>query len=120
VSLKAGTVVDRYTVEEVLGQGGIAVVYKVRHNTLQSSHALKVLTLTSNAIRQRLIQEGRVQASLRHPNILSVTDIVEVDGAPGLIMEYVEGPTLENLLRDEGRLPFERAERIALGIIAGV
>ena len=120
MSLKAGTVVDRYTVEEVLGQGGIAVVYKVRHNTLQSSHALKVLTLTSNAIRQRLIQEGRVQASLRHPNILSVTDIVEVDGAPGLIMEYVEGPTLENLLRDEGRLPFERAERIALGIIAGV
>jgi serine/threonine protein kinase len=119
VTLLPGTIVDRYTVEAVLGAGGIAVVYRVRHNTLDSLHALKVLTITSAAIRQRLIQEGRVQASLRHPNILAVTDIVEVDGAPGLIMEYVEGPTLELLLQRE-RLTFDRAEKLGLGIIAGV
>ncbi len=119
MTLLPGTIVDRYTVEAVLGAGGIAVVYRVRHNTLDSLHALKVLTITSAAIRQRLIQEGRVQASLRHPNILAVTDIVEVDGAPGLIMEYVEGPTLELLLQRE-RLTFDRAEKLGLGIIAGV
>ncbi|MCO4745371.1 MAG: protein kinase [Proteobacteria bacterium] len=119
MDLNPGTVVERYTVEGLLGQGGMAVVYKVRHNQLGTQHALKVLTMTSSSVRERLLQEGRVQASLRHPNIVSVTDVVTVQGAPGLVMEYISGPSLEDLLR-ETPLSVEQAEAVFRGIVAGV
>ncbi|MCO4746554.1 MAG: protein kinase [Proteobacteria bacterium] len=96
--LEPGEVIDRYTVEEILGQGGMAVVYRVRHNQLDSFHAIKILTITNPSIKDRLIQEGKVQASLRHPNIVAVTDVLEIRGAPGLVMEFIEGPGLDEWL----------------------
>ncbi|MFZ5477030.1 MAG: serine/threonine-protein kinase [Myxococcota bacterium] len=95
-----GDQVDRFVVESVLGQGGMATVYRVRHAGLGSAHALKVLNVSLPSVKTRLVQEGRLQASLGHPNIVSVTDLLEVEGAPGLIMEYVAGPTLEGWLRE--------------------
>lgn len=92
--LKAGDIVDRYTVEGEIASGGMAEVYRVRHNQLGSVHALKVLVLRTKDIKRRLLQEGRVQAGLNHPNAIMVTDVVEVEGHPGLVMEYVDGPTL--------------------------
>ena len=99
MSLKPGQVVDRYTVERLLGQGGMAEVYLVRHNTLNSPHALKVLSHAGPAVHGRLIQEGRVQANLRHPNIVAVTDVLEVAGAPALVMEFIDGSSLEEWLQ---------------------
>ncbi|MFH1469273.1 MAG: protein kinase [Pseudomonadota bacterium] len=119
MKLIPGTTIGRYTVEELIGEGGMATVYRVRHNELHASYALKVLSLGSDAIRRRLVQEGRVQARLRHPNILPVTDILDVDGSPGLIMEYVEGPSLEVLLATR-RLPLDEADRLARGILSAV
>ncbi len=116
--MEPGTSVDRYTVEAQLGEGGIAVVYRVRHARLQTSHAMKVLKLPHAAIQDRLLQEGRIQASLQHPNIVSVTDVVDVDGSPGLVMEYVDGSNLEQLLLDR-RLSFEQADHLARGILNG-
>ncbi len=69
MDLAPGTTVDRYTVEARLGEGGMAVVYRVRHNSLGSVHALKVLSGSMSSVRERLLQEGRLQASLRHPNV---------------------------------------------------
>lgn len=118
-ALTPDSVLERYSVEAVLGEGGMAVVYRVRHRQLGSVHALKVLSLAAPSLRDRLVQEGRVQASLRHPNIVSVTDIIDVAGAPGLIMELVEGPNLEALL--EGYRPtVEEAEALGAGILRGV
>ncbi|MEN0061090.1 MAG: serine/threonine-protein kinase [Myxococcota bacterium] len=118
--LPAGTVVDRYTVEGVVGYGGMAVVWKVRHNDLGSLHALKVLQTRSRVVRERLVQEGRLQASMRHPNLVAVTDLVVLDGGdPGLIMELVQGPSLRVFL-DQGPLTLEQADVIAAGILAGV
>ncbi len=99
MDLGPGQVIDRYTVLGQLGQGGMAVVYRVRHNTLGTEHALKVLTLGVPSIQERLIQEGRLQARLQHPNIVSVTDVLDVQGSPGLLMELVRGPSLEDWLR---------------------
>lgn len=96
--LSAGAVVDRYTVEGVIGRGGMAMVYRVRHHTLGSAHALKVLAVPAESVRERFLLEGRVQAALRHPNICAVTDVVEVAGAPGLILELVDGPGLDELV----------------------
>ena len=104
---------------ELLGQGGMAEVYKVRHAQLESLHALKLLTIRAASVRDRLLQEGRVQASLRHPNAVAVTDVLEVDGSPALVMEFVDGPSLEAWLAEE-RPPLEEAERIFRGIVAAV
>jgi len=101
--LQPGTQLDgRYEVVQLLGQGGMAAVYEVRHLGLHSTHALKVLNadLARNEdIRGRFLEEGRIQARLRHPNIVQVTEIVTTPVA-GLVMDYIEGPTLGELCRE--------------------
>ncbi len=119
MELERGRVVDRYTVKQELGRGGMAVVYLVEHNTLETKHALKVLTVGSHKIRDRLIQEGKVQAQLRHINVVAVTDVLDVDGSPGLLMEYVEGPALDAWLLGK-RLETAEAEALFMGILDGV
>lgn len=106
--LQPGTPLDgRYEVVRLLGQGGMATVYEVRHLGLQSRHALKVLNsdLASNEeIRARFLDEGRIQARLRHPNIVQVTEIVTTPVA-GLVMDYIEGTTLSELCQGQGLEP---------------
>jgi serine/threonine-protein kinase len=119
LQLSTGNVVDRYEIEGVIGEGGMAVVYAVRHAQLGTRHALKVLTLPSAQIRQRLLQEGQVQARLRHPNIVAVTDVIDLDGAPGLIMERIEGPCLEDWLRAE-EPSLAQLDSLARQILEGV
>ncbi len=117
--LAPGDQVERYVVEALLGRGAMAAVYRVRHKTLRTLHALKVLTLSSERVRDRLIQEGQVQAQLRHANVLSVTDVLDVNGAPGLLMEFVDGPSLEGWL-EENAPNLAEAERIFAGIMSGM
>ena len=119
MSLEIGEIIDQYRVEEVIGYGGMAVVYRVQHLQLESDHALKVLTITSSAVKRRLLQEGRAQAQLRHPNVVSVTYVVDVKGCPGLIMELVDGPALDAFLRKH-ILSIDQVDRLAAGILAGV
>ena len=95
-----GDIVERYQVESMLGEGGMAVVYAVRHTTLGTKHALKLLTLSNPKIRERLIREGKVQAGLQHPNVVTVTDVLDVDGAPALLMEKIDGPDLQTWLHE--------------------
>ncbi len=117
--LSPGDEVDRYEVERLLGEGGTAVVYLVRHRTLGTLHALKVPTASSQGMLRRLVEEGRAQARLVHPNLVRVTDVIEVGGLPGLLMEYVEGSNLLELL-SRGPLPPPEAERLFRAILAGV
>lgn len=119
MELAPGAEIDRYAVEALLGEGGMAVVYRVRHRTLGSLHALKVLTVTNPKLRDRLVREGRVQATLQHPNVVGVTDIIDVRGSPGLIMQFVDGPSLEAWL-EQGLPELSEAERIFLGILDAV
>jgi serine/threonine-protein kinase len=117
--LTPGQRVDRYDIEGLIGEGGMAEVYRVRHRTLGSIHALKLLKLHAPSLRERLLQEGRTQATLRHPNVVSVTDVVDVDGAPALILDFIDGPSLETWL-DTHRPSLAEAERLFAGIVAGV
>ena len=119
MELSEGSSIDCYTVRTVLGEGGMAVVYRVVHDQLGSEHALKVLKLPTHAIQERLLLEGRVQATLRHPNVVAVTGIVDVEGAPGLVMELVDGPSLASFIQ-EGDLSLEQIDALAEGILAGV
>ena len=111
--------VDRYVVEALLGEGGMAAVYRVRHHTLNTVHALKVLTLRARDVRRRTIQEGRVQASLDHPNIVRVHDVIDVKGSVGLLMDFVDGPSLEEWL-EEYTPTFDEAMALFRGVCAGV
>jgi len=117
--LSAGRDLGRYTVEALLGRGGMAAVYQVRHNDLGTRHALKVMLLPSPAMCERLLREGRAQGRLRHSNIVAVTDTVTVDGSPGLVVELIEGPALDEVLLLE-LLPLDIVDAIVADVSAGV
>jgi serine/threonine protein kinase len=117
--LPPGTLIGRWVVDGVLGRGGMGVVYRVHHLDLETSAAIKVLSAADHETHRRLRREGRIQANLRHPNIVHVLDIIEIDGSEGLVMDLVEGPTLTMLLR-HGRPSEEQADHLARGLFAAV
>jgi hypothetical protein len=117
--LVPGEEVERYEVLRTLGAGGMAQVVLVRHTALGTLHALKVLTLAGPGLADRLLAEGRVQAQLRHPNVVAVSDVITVKGMPALVLEYVDGPDLERWIAEAPPDPVE-AERLFRGIVAGV
>jgi serine/threonine-protein kinase len=120
MDLVAGTVVgERYRIDGPLGEGGMAVVYAVTHEQLGTRHALKVLTLNSRSVRDRMLQEGRFQAKLSHPNIVAVTDVVALNDSPCLVMELIDGPGLDELIAMQV-LTLDQADTIGRGILSAV
>jgi len=103
--LEPGTKLEgRYEVVRLLGEGGMAAVYEVRHLGLLSTHGLKVLNAElarDDELRARFLDEGRIQARLKHPNIVQVTEIVTHEVA-GLVMEFVNGPDLGKFIESQG------------------
>jgi serine/threonine protein kinase/Tol biopolymer transport system component len=119
MGLPTGTRIRQYVVEGVLGEGGMAVVYVVRHEVLGTLAALKLLRRPSPAVARRLLLEGRAQSGLRHPNVVAVTDTVDLDGDLGLVMELIEGPTLEAVLATVP-LSTDESDALGRGILDGV
>src|SRR5215203_1930538 len=113
-----GTFVDRYQVERVIGNDAIAVVYLVRHTLLGSRHALKLLTRNSQAA-DKALQGARDQATLHHPHVVAITDILHVASRVGLVLELVEGGSLDAHLAKE-RPALHEALHIFRGIVRGV
>src|SRR6476661_1087322 len=105
-----------YTVERLLGQGGMGAVYLGRDVTLDRPVAIKVIkpdVAANDVIRDRFLQEARSVAKLRHPNIVSVYSAGESNGLLYFAMELVEGESLRELMEKAGgRLPHNQAERI--------
>jgi serine/threonine protein kinase len=91
---------DKYKVERKIGQGGFASVYLGFDTKLQRDVAVKVLsTVTDNDdFKERFFRESQALANLNHPNILTVYDCGEHDGREYLVMELVNGPSLEHLI----------------------
>ncbi len=120
----SGCRIDRFVVENELGKGGMATVFKVRHATLGTCHALKVLTpelAVVASVRERFFSEGRIQARLDHPNIVRVTDTVETRDTAALVMDFVPGTSLKRLLRDRAKpLDAELVRHIFLQVLEGV
>lgn len=117
--LRPGTRIDRYEILSAIGTGGMATVYAARHVELGSLHGLKVMSLTSPALVNRVLQEGRIQARLRHPNVVPVTDVLRIQGVPALVMDLVVGPSLETLIAAR-RLSLDQVDHLGRGILAGV
>lgn len=115
----------KYNLECRLGQGGMGVVYKARHAYLKTQLAIKVILpdLVGNdpQLVTRFRQEALAAAAIRHQNVVAVTDYGVVAGQlPFLVMEYVEGESLHDLLAREKRLTPERALELMSAICAGV
>ena len=122
MALNPGDIVGGYEVIGPLGTGGMASVYHARHTVLGSDHALKVLRqdLVAHAsIRNRFLDEGRVQAQLRHPGIVRVTGIVSEPGVAGLVMDLLAGRSLEDELQ-HGPIPIEVATGWMLQVLDAV
>ncbi|TNE90901.1 MAG: hypothetical protein EP330_07000, partial [Deltaproteobacteria bacterium] len=117
--LQPGSTVERYVVQSLLGQGGMASVYLVRHSKLETLHALKVLSTGSHHVRERLLVEGRVQARLKHPHVVAVTDVLDVAGQPSLLMDFIAGPALDRWML-EHRPSLDEALAVFRGLLAGV
>jgi Tol biopolymer transport system component/predicted Ser/Thr protein kinase len=99
--------IDRYQVIAELGRGGMGVVYKARDTLLSRLVALKVLPpekLGDPERRERFIREAKAASALNHPGIVAVHDVLHAGGQDVIVMELVEGETLEELLA-RGRLP---------------
>lgn len=125
-SLHGEPILDaRYQLEKRLGQGGMGVVFQARHIFLKTSHAIKIILpdLVGNdpMLVTRFRQEALAAAAIRHPNIIAVTDFGVVRGTmPFLVMEFVNGRSLQDILAEENVMPPARALEFISALAAGV
>jgi serine/threonine-protein kinase len=113
----------RYELHRRLGRGGMAEVYLARDQQLNRPVAVKVLfpaLATDAGFVERFRREAQAAANLQHPNIVSVFDWGEANGTYFIVMEYVEGHTLADTIRDEGRLHPDRAAEVTADIAAAL
>jgi serine/threonine-protein kinase len=116
---------ERYLLERKLGQGGMGLVFKAQHKFIRTLHAIKVILpdLVGNdpSLVARFRAEAMAAAAIRHPNTVSVTDYGILGGTtPYLVMEFVEGISLHDLLTREKRIAPAEAVEIMLAVCAGV
>ncbi|PWT96883.1 MAG: hypothetical protein C5B53_08785 [Candidatus Melainabacteria bacterium] len=116
-----GTTLDgRFVIEEVLGTGGISIVYKAKQLRVDRPVAIKTLQLrvdTKPVYRERFQREISSLCKLSHPNIVTVFDcIIGEDDQPYIVMDYLSGRSLEALIKDNGPLDIERFARISIQI----
>ncbi len=112
-----------YTVEKILGMGSAGYVLKVRHRVfgLRALKLVHVGLLRSRIIRTRFDTEARIMHSLNHPNVVKVHDLGELpDGSPYIVMDLLEGGTLEDHLNAYGVMPPKQAVRVAIAILRGL
>ncbi|MGH9733943.1 MAG: bifunctional serine/threonine-protein kinase/formylglycine-generating enzyme family protein [Candidatus Acidiferrales bacterium] len=121
-TLSGGTRVGPYEVLAPLGAGGMGVVYRARDLRLEREVAIKFLPihfLVDQAARSRFRQEALALAKVNHPNIASVYDIGEANGADYLVMEYIPGESLAQKLKS-GALPVAEAMSVASQVAAAL
>jgi len=120
--LSAGTRLGPYQIVAPLGAGGMGEVYRAQDTRLDRTVALKVLPLhlaEREDLRQRFQVEARAIARLQHPNICAVFDVGADSGVDYLILEYLEGETLEKRL-ERGPLPVSEALQLGIQIASGL
>lgn len=116
--------IQQYHLLEKLAVGGMGVIYKALDTRLQRPVALKFLSYQlhkDEAARERFLQEARAVAALQHPNICTIHEIEETkEGRFFIAMELIEGPTLSELVNENGPLPPERALDLSIQLAEGL
>jgi len=116
-SLVGATLANRYTIVRRIGEGGMGAVYEARHAVIGKRVAVKVLLekfLSKSDFVARLLQEARLASAIGHENIVDVIDFGTTDdGRSFVVMEFLDGESLAQLLMREAPLPVERSLRLA-------
>ncbi|GAA0924464.1 serine/threonine-protein kinase [Nonomuraea longicatena] len=112
----------RYLLGEEAGRGGMGVVWRAFDQLLHREVALKELTLAGEAevVRRRVLREARLAAGLTHPNIVTVHDLLEEGGKLWIVMEYLDGLSLHQLLSQVGTLPAQSVAAIGQHLLAAL
>jgi serine/threonine protein kinase len=108
----SGFQLGQYRILDQLGQGGMGRVFKAVHQTMNRIVALKVVTsqlVKTEQGRQLFMREVRAAARLMHPNIVTAYDANQISDRHFMVMEFVDGPNLEQLVREQGPLPVGQA-----------
>jgi serine/threonine-protein kinase len=121
--LSAGQVFGRYQIIRVIGEGGMGAVYEAIHTGLKKRVAIKTLlpSIAQNPDAQaRFLREGEAASRMNHPNVVDVTDVGSEDGIPYLVMEYLEGENLADLIDRKGPLPIAMTVDLMLPVLTAV
>ena len=116
-----GKIIGKCKLEKFIGSGGMGLVYKARHLLLDKIVALKILNPNlvegevGKEITERFIREARSAAKLEHPNIVPIYDIGEEENIYYMVMQFVSGETLFDLINREGRASPARILEISIG-----
>jgi eukaryotic-like serine/threonine-protein kinase len=121
-SLAAGQEFGSYLIIRLLDKGGMGEVYEAEHSESGRRVALKVIghRLTSEKDRRRFLREGRLAASINHPNSIYIYGTEEIEGVPAIAMELTPGGTLKDRVEQEGPLSSEEAVDAILQVIKGL
>ena len=114
---------NRYEVESIIGIGGMGVVFRGYDHDLQRPVAIKTILprLANNGTaKQRFAREARAVAAILHPNVISIHDVDESNDIPWFVMPYIAGPSLRELVSENGPLPEREIVRIGLQIASGL
>ncbi|MEZ4320180.1 MAG: serine/threonine-protein kinase [Myxococcota bacterium] len=116
-----GQRVDRYTIEKELYGGEYASVFRAKHRFLGSRHALKIQNVqVPEEIPESLLHEARLQSSVRHRNVLVVSDAFEWERRVVLVMDYVRSESLADLMERMQALPLRSSLSLFRGVVRGV
>jgi serine/threonine-protein kinase len=114
---------DRYQLDKELGEGGMAIVYQATDLMLERTIAVKILRKdfsASAAFQERFKEEARAAANLTHPNIVTVHDFGFDQDRLFIVMEYVPGKDLKQIIKNTGALPIPQASRLFVQACAGI
>jgi TPR repeat protein len=120
-----GSIIDnKYFIMSVLGRGGMCMVYKAKHLLMNKMVALKMLLPESAAdagLVERFKREAQAASSLNHPNVITIYDLgVSPDGKPFMVMDYLEGQSLEERIQALGPIPVEQLVPIFVQVCAAL
>ena len=107
--LKLGSVLDgKYKIISVIGQGGMSTVYLARHQRLNKEWAVKEISReyceNYEMISRQLVLEADILKKLNHPGLPKIIDIIEKKDVIWMVMEFIEGKTLKEVLKERGRI----------------
>ena len=122
--VQVGSVVDKYRIDALLGTGGFAVVYRATHLLLRVPVAIKLLKpeilAAHPAQAERLCEEARFAAQVNHANVVRIYDVTHTENITYIVMEYVDGPSLQEAFTADHPLPPYAAIHLALDVVHGL